>query len=439
MEDRILATIREKIADSTREPFPLPVKRDAGTVDLKGKANAVIGMRRAGKTYFLYQCLIERLKRGVERERLVYFNFEDERLGALQAEDLGFVLEEYYRRFPGFRREATVTWCFDEIQVVPGWERFVRRVLDTEAVEVFISGSSAGMLSREVATSMRGRAMETLIAPFSFSEFLRARGIDDTATEDWTGARRQSLLRATFDDYMTTGGFPEAAQIGETRARLRLLQGYVDSVLFRDVAERHGISNLAALRALVRQLLRHPASSFSVTKTHADFRSRGIAVSKETLLDLMHHLVDAFLVFTLPVASRSERARQVNPRKLYLADHALAAAFSPAEGLDRGHLVENVVACELMRRSRDLSYVRTRTGKEVDFLATDFEGRSRLVQVCLEVDARPTLEREFGALVDARAEHPVSEALLLVENLPRTGIHTPEGIEVVPVWRWLLT
>lgn len=438
MKDQMRETIRQKLGDAVTVPFPILTRREAKTVPLEGKARAVIGMRRAGKTSFLYQCLADRLAEGIERERLVYFNFEDDRLGALAVEDLAMILEEYYRDFPQFRRVARVTWCFDEIQVVPGWERFVRRILDSENVEVFLSGSSARMLSREVATTMRGRALETVITPFSFREFGRARGAELPGGRRLMAAAEKSAWLARFDDYVEIGGFPEAGKMELPRERISLLQGYVDSVLFRDVVERHGIANVVALRAFVRQLLRQAATPFSVSKVYADFHSRGIGCSKETLLGFLAHLEDAFLIFTLPVASRSERRRQVNPRKLYLADHGLAQAFSPAAGLDRGHLIENMVACELAQQCRDLAYVKTADGFEVDFLATSHDGRQRLIQVASEVSTRATFEREVRALASAAAEFPCAQRLLLTETHPPRGVSLPDGIELQPVWRWLL-
>lgn len=417
-------------------PFPEMVRRDAVPALLRGKAQAIIGMRRAGKTYFLQQCLADRMKAGVARDRLVYFNFEDERLGDLKAQALGTIIEEYYRQFPHYRHRVEVTWCLDEIQRIAGWERFVRRILDSEVVEVFLSGSSARMLSREVATSMRGRAMETVIAPFSFREFLRSRGWPESTPNLLSSSAERSALRAHFDTYLAIGGFPEAGAFADARARVTLLQGYVDAVLFRDVAERHAISNLVALRAFVRQLLRNPATLMSVSKIHADFRSRGIPASKETLLAFLAHLEDAFLVFTQPVADRSERRRQVNPRKLYLADHALAAAFSPAAGLDRGRLIENLVACELARVSRDLAYVKTASGLEVDFLATDFEGKRQMIQSVSDVSSRTTWEREVKALVEARKEIPDASALIVVEDMP--PYPPPQGVQVALVQQWLL-
>jgi predicted AAA+ superfamily ATPase len=439
MENQVLTAIRQKLGDAIKTPFPVMVRREASPALLAGKAQAIIGMRRAGKTFFLKQCLADRLDRGIERERLVYFNFEDERLGGLHAEELGTLIEEYYRQFPHFRHQVEVTWCLDEIQIVPGWERFVRRVLDSEKAEIFLSGSSARMLSREVATSMRGRAMETVITPFSFREFLRGKNGAESAPRNLTSSAERSALRAHFDAYLEIGGFPEAGAYADARDRVGLLQSYVDTVLFRDVAERHHVSNLPALRAFVRQLLRAPASLLSVSKIYADFCSRGIAVSKETLLAFLAHLEDAFLVFTLPLADRSERRRQVNPRKLYLADHGLAQAFSPAPGLDRGRLMENIIACELTRTSRDLAYAKTSSGLEVDFVSTDFEGRIRLIQAASDISSPATFDREVKALTEALQERPEASAILITETDPPHGLHIPKNIEIIPIWHWLLT
>ena len=149
-ESALRARFAAKLADSLSSEIPLATPRRVhGTVTLPGKATAVIGMRRAGKTTFLDQLRRQRLERGIARKRLPYINFEDEQLAGLQARQLHLLLEEYYRRHPDLRGRETFTWCFDEIQVVPGWESFGRRILDSEKVEVFLSGSSAALLSRE--------------------------------------------------------------------------------------------------------------------------------------------------------------------------------------------------------------------------------------------------------------------------------------------------
>ena len=348
---------------------------------------------------------------------------------------------EYYRQFPACRGRERVTFCFDEIQVVGGWERFARRMLDEENVELFLSGSSAKMLSREVATSMRGRALETVISPFSFREFLRHRGVAVPAPDELLGPRQRSLLTKQFDDYVEIGGFPEAQAVTEARDRVPLLQGYVDAVLLRDIVERYRVSNLPALRAMVRQFLRNPAALFSISRLSKDLRSQGIAVSKETLLEFLGYLQDSFLVTAAPVASRSERRQQVNPRKLYMADHSLAAAFSPVGGADRGHYLENMVAVELARRSWPVAYYRTRSGTEVDFLTHDNAGEEILIQVAADVSAADVFEREARALAEAAAERPTARLILLSEVAEEHMAETASGcrLQVVPIWRWLLT
>jgi hypothetical protein len=167
-------------------------------------------MRRAGKTTFLHQLRREALARGVARERLPFVDFEDERLVGLEARHLHLLLEEYYRRFPALRGRETVTWCLDEVQAVPGWERFVRRVLDSEKVEVLLSGSSAALLSREIATAMRGRAWEVLIHPFAFDEVLRNRGLPVPSGAGPLSPADRSRIERAFLDYLGAGGFPEA-------------------------------------------------------------------------------------------------------------------------------------------------------------------------------------------------------------------------------------
>ncbi|MDY7029159.1 MAG: AAA family ATPase [Spirochaetota bacterium] len=165
---------------------------------MPGKVNAVVGMRRAGKTTFLHQLRRESVGRGISVERLPYINFEDETLSGMDSGYLGSLVEDYYRRFPQFRNNETVTWFFDEIQLIPDWERFVHRLMDSEKVEIFITGSSASLLSREIATSLRGRAWEVLIHPFSFEEFLRHKHIAIPEDIRYPAPGERSLIEQAF-------------------------------------------------------------------------------------------------------------------------------------------------------------------------------------------------------------------------------------------------
>jgi hypothetical protein len=360
--------IRQQIVDALAAPLPRFTRRSVRLPGVPGKAIAVIGPRRAGKTTFLWQVLGDRMAAGWPREGLLYFNFEDERLAGMTARELQWVLEEYYALHPEWRGHRRAVLFLDEVQVVTGWEGFVRRVLDTEQVDVFVSGSSARLLSREVATSMRGRAMEALVLPFSFREALRQAGSEPTTRVDRLTKSVRSNLRKSLREYLVTGGFPEAQRL-DRRDHWDLLRGYVDTAVFRDVVERHGVSNPVALRWMVRHLLGNAANSFSVQKFYADLRSQGIPVAKDTLHAYLNHLEDAFLIRTVPLAAGSERRRMVNPRKVYPVDSGLIAVFDRAGRANEGHGLETVVALELERRGLELGYVRTRDGLEVDFLA----------------------------------------------------------------------
>jgi hypothetical protein len=416
--------------------LPALTRRDARLPGMAGKAHAVIGMRRAGKTTFLHQLLAER-RAMLPSERAFYLSFDDDRLAGLALEQLGFLLEEYYRRHPGLRGRETVYWFLDEIQLVPGWERFVRRVMDSEKVEFVVSGSSARMLSREVHTSLRGRGMATVIRPFSFREFLRHRSQEPLKEpRRWTAAER-SLIEKRFREYLVEGGFPEVQGMTAT-LRIELLQGYVDTVLFRDVVERYGVTQVAALRWLVRQCLRNPAGSFSAHRLHRDLKAQGHGVAKDAVHAMLGHLQDAFLLSAVPLATDSERQRNSNPRKLYPADPGFIKAFDASGRTNLGHALETVVFNELERRGADVGYVKAGDGLEVDFLVRRPAAGEELIQVCADLSSAGTRSRELRALTAAAEHHPRAKRKLLLLDRDALAQSEAPGIEVLTVYEWLL-
>lgn len=436
MENQYRQIVRQKIADGLALPLPELTRRDVWLPSVRNKAIAVIGMRRAGKTSLLWQILADRFDQGTPREGLLYFSFEDERLAGLQAKELDTLVEEYYRLYPEWRDQRRATFFLDEIQLVPGWEVFVRRLLDSEKVDLFLSGSSARMLSREVATSMRGRAMEAVVLPFSFRESLRYTGEEPVKSSEYQSKAERSLLDKRLRIYLQQGGFPEAQGL-DARNRIALLSGYVDVVLLRDIVERHGISQPLVLRWMVRQLLGNAACSFSINKFHVDLKSQGIAVGKDTLHTYLGYLEDAFLLCSITIATDSERRRRVNPRKVYPIDPGLIPIFDRSGKENLGHVLETVVFLELLRRGAELAYVRTANGFEVDFYARSIDGREELIQVCTSIDQPATLAREIRALQDAAADFPRADLLLVTLDQPAL-FDIPEGVTIVAARDWLL-
>jgi predicted AAA+ superfamily ATPase len=435
MESQLRAVIRQKIIDAQAAPLPLLTHRDVWLPAVKGKATAVIGMRRAGKTSLLWQILADRVANATPREGLLYFSFEDERLAEMQVQDLDFLVESFYQLHPTWRDARRATFFLDEIQLVPGWELFARRLLDSENIELFLSGSSARLLSREVATSMRGRAMEAVVSPFSFREALRHAGREPPKPTDRLTKAGRSQLDKDLLDFLTQGGFPEAQGL-DTRNRLELLKTYVDVVLLRDVVERYNLSQPQVLHWMVRQLLGNAAGSFSINKFHADLKSRGVAVGKDTLHSYLAHLEDAFLLSSLDLATDSERRRQVNPRKVYPVDTGLMGLFESFGKANVGHALETAVLHELQRRGAEVHYVRTGAGFEVDFYARGLDGAESLIQVCAYLDSPDTLAREVRALQDAATTWPNASLQLIAFNQPK-GVLPPE-IKLHLAGDWLL-
>jgi len=438
MDGALSEIISRKIRSSVETTPPELTRRDLSLPALGSvrKAFCVIGMRRSGKSTFLHQCRADLLRAGRSPESLLYFDFEDERLGDLAVSDLGLIPDLHARLYPQ-TVDGPVTYFFDEIQRVPEWERFARRLHDSGRAELFLSGSSARLLSREIATAMRGRSWELVLHPFSFAEFLRHHNVPRPGRTDVPTEAEAARMDHHFLEWLRRGGFPEVQSLTPQDAR-PLLQSYVDSVMLRDVIERHRVTSVVVLRQLLRRLLSAPCGRFSVAKFHADLKSRQIASSRDTLHELLAHLEDAFLVHAVPIATDSEKQRQLNPRKIYPVDTGLIAAYDRSPRANFGHLLESAVFTELQRRRMDVAWVHTPGGFVVDFFARDPLGGEFLLQACTDPDEPATLAREIRALEDAAIVFPRARKLLLIAHsrLPKPAV--PAGIEVRATWQWMM-
>jgi len=420
------------IDDFHERSLPDLLPRERSMAWKSGKANVVIGMRRAGKTWFCYQKMEELLASGLEKERLLYLNFEDERLLPFLAGDFQLILETYYRKYPAFKDKRCYLFL-DEVQRIEGWDKFVRRLLDAEELSVCVTGSSSKLLSTEIATSLRGRSLTTEIFPFSFREYLEYRDVKLTKTESY-GSKLRARLQSGVGEYFKIGGFPEI-QDYDDEMRRQVLRNYVDVVILRDVVERHQVRNVAALRALIKQIMSAPATRFSVNKFYNTLRSQGIACTKNDLYDFMDYLTDAFLVYQVPIHARSERVRRVNPQKVYVVDAGLLEAMSSRMSEDRGAVLENLVYLYLRRQGNSPEYYLNDDGTEVDFVIMNDARKRRLIQVCWNMSDAETKRRELSALSKAMEELGVKHGTIV--TWMDEG-HEGEGIEIVPAWKWLV-
>lgn len=428
-----MKTILDNIIDEFHErSLPAIVQRETHWAALRGKATAVVGMRRAGKTWFCYQHMQALLHSGVAKNKMLYVNFEDDRLLPFSASDFQVLLDAYFRKYPDHKSQ-TCYFYFDEIQRIEGWEMFVRRALDTENAAICVTGSSSRLLSSEIATSLRGRALTVEIFPYSFREYLLGLGIKPDLGP--IGAKTRAVIQHAAENYLWTGGFPEV--IGADKAqRLQILRGYVDVVLLRDVVERYRVSNMPALRALVRHFMTAPASRFSVNKFFRDLKSQGVTCGKNDLYDFLSYLNDAFLIHEAPIHTRSERARRVNPRKIYIIDSGLHHAYTFKNTDDWGMLLENIVFMQLRRHGIRPAYYLTKRGGEVDFVA-EGKGAAKLflLQVCWSLGNSETKNREINALREAMKELKINRGTIITW-LDEQALEN--GVEIVPAWKWLL-
>jgi predicted AAA+ superfamily ATPase len=358
------------------------------------------GMRRSGKSSFLFQTINDLLDQGVSQEQILLINFEDDRLLPMSTKEMGALIDCFYSLYPENHQRCCYLFL-DEVQNVPDWHLVVRRYFDSKNTQIYLTGSSAKLLSKEINTSLRGRSLALEIFPFSFQEFLNAHQ---------QPIRQKPLSRASLDfmqkqllNYLSLGGFP-AVQFLEQNEWRATLQNYVDTVILKDIIERHKLTNVALLKYLITSLLKNSAAPFAINKFYNDIKSQGYKVSKDTLHNYLEYIQDTYLIFSAPAFLESTRARQTKPKKIYAIDSGLinAVSINPSAGL--GHALENLIFLDLKRQEKEIYYYNTASGYEIDFLTIDKQGQRELIQVCWDIENEKTAEREQRAIQQAEKE-----------------------------------
>ena len=430
----MLETVKSLVADFAEMRLDTGVPRRLRMETVRNKAAVCIGVRRSGKSTFLFQAIERLVAGGVPRENILYLNFFDDRLHGLRQDNIGLVMEAYYSLYPEKKGRETVHCFFDEIQAVRGWESFVDRLMRTEKCVVTLTGSSAGMLSKEVATQMRGRALSWEMFPFSFREFLDFKGIDASAP---LSTRKRLLIRKSFSEYWETGGFPEVAGLPR-HLRVKIHQEYFQTILFRDLVDRHDVQHPRAVKDLAHRLVDNSASLYSVNRLTGYLKSLGHKVPKSSVSDYVAWFEDAYFLFSVRVFDASSARRETNPKRVYCVDHALVSSVSSGVLVNAGHLLENLVFVALRRMHPTLHYYKTKTGREVDFVVPGRGGARALVQVCESLAEEETRKREVTALAESMSELGLKEGIIVTRG-EEEDIRTGSGrILVVPAWRFLL-
>ena len=391
------------------------------------KIVSLIGVRRSGKTYILFS-LIEKLRKTIELENIIYINFEDDRLYPLELKNLDELMEGFYELYPK-KRDEKIYLFLDEVQNIKGWERYVRRVYDTLNIQLFITGSSSKLLSSEIATSLRGRTITYEIFPFSFKEYLRYKEIE----VDLYSSKSLSFIKNAFNEYLIGGGFAET--FDETPdIQKRILKDYLDLIIYKDVVERYTIKNQSLLKHLIKYMFVNMGTLISINKLYNDYKSQGYKVGKDTFYDYISYLQEAYALFTTPIYRNSVREEQRNPKKLYAIDNGFKKLFSISLSDDLSKLYENLAFLHLRRESSEVYYFKEK--QEVDlYVKIDKE---YLVNVSYAIEDKKSLKREVSALIEGMKYFKLDRAYLVTANRDET-IEVDVGvIEIVPMWKWLL-
>ncbi len=396
------------------------------------KIVAITGFRRVGKTYILYS-LIKKLLKEYSREEVIYINFDDERIPE-STEFLTNLVPAIKETFSEPRY-----LLLDEIQNMPHWSKWLRRIYDNESVNIFITGSSSKVSSRELPTELRGRSLEIKVHPLSFTEFLRFKNINVNYKDaEYSESTRTVILRA-LNEYLTYGGMPEVVLADESK-KFEILQDYFRTVLSRDIIERFNVGNEEGIKALLKLLLN--STNYSISKLYNTLKSMGYHIGKTTVLNYLGYIESSYFIHSIPIFSYKIKDQMQYPRKVYIIDNGFISSISTKFSKDMGRLYENMVAVELLRRGSkdnfDVFYWKDQRGKEVDFVIRNDLKIEQLIQVSYDVSDYDTKKREVTALIKA------SDALncenLLVINSSYDAVEEIKGKKIVfvPLWKWLL-
>lgn len=408
--------------------LPLVIGRDTrlDTLPQEGTkmATVITGFRRAGKTYMLYGA-IEKLLEAHSREEVVYINFEDERIINPTTD----ILTDLIPEIQAIYGKKPKVLFLDELQLIPNWSKWVRRILDSESIQIFITGSSSKMSSAELPTELRGRAWEIKVYPLTFREFLsfKKAAIDFeklTFVKD-EAARFHFLL----DEYLIFGGLP-AVVLTQQEKKQELLQSYFQTVVQKDIAERYKIDNDVALRTLLKLLLN--STYITISKLHNSLKSLGIPVGKSTIDNYLSYIESSYFMNELYIRSPAVVNQLQYPRKVYFVDSGFMTALSTKFSKNMGRLFENLVFHLLARKNETMHYYKDDKGNEVDFAILEDGKTAALYQACFDLTDEETISREVKSLIKAGK-------VLNCKNLNLISIEKPDiyklplGVKFIPV------
>lgn len=421
----------QSIISLHQEEFPLNLQARNTQLPLDGnRIVTVTGIRRCGKSSLLGLTINRLLEKGVSRERILYVGFDDERFLSMSPENFDELLQAYREMYPDTPLKD-VYMFFDEIQLIEGWELFVLRVYKNYCKHIFVTGSTAKMLSEEMASALRGWPDEYREYPLNFEEYLAFKGIKANKFSEEGKAK----LAVAFREYCEEGGFPEVVLQKSKTEKVKILQSYFNTMLFRDLMEHYHINaSPSVVRYFLKRVMNNLTKPTSVNNIYNDLKSQGLKVSKDSLYLWLDYACNIFMFRKVEKYDRSMVKQRSAPAKYYVADIALRNAVLLPESEDAGKALENIVYLNLERSLGEEDRIfYFNESKECDFVVQRGERIAELVQVCWVLDD-DNIEREVGGLLAASSAIGCKQCRIITfsqrQAIERNGIK----VDVLPIW-----
>ena len=396
-----------------------------------GRIVTVTGIRRCGKSSLLGLVMNRLIENGVSRQQILCIGFDDERFLSISVENLDEILQAYREMFPN-QPMKDVYMFFDEIQLVEGWELFVLRVYKTYCKNIFITGSTAKMLSEEMASALRGWPDEYREYPLSFNEYLLFRGINaNRFTEEG-----RAILADNFRSYCKEGGFPQVVLTEGISRKTKLLQSYFNTMLFRDMIEHYHIgASSVVVRYFLKRVMNNLTKPTSVNNIYNELKSQGMKVSKDSLYAWLEYACNIYMFRRVPKYTKSLVKESMSPSKYYMTDIGLRNAVLLSQSEDEGKALENIVYMMLERSLKgDDRVFYFSEAKECDFIIQRGDQIEELVQVCWELE-ETNLEREVEGILAASSVTDCRTCKIITFNQQRIIQRGELRIEVLPIWK----
>lgn len=414
-------------------PFEV-IERDVKLPVNRKKIITVPGVRRCGKSTMMEIAINELVQGGVPRQNILWLGFDDERLVNMAADELDEVIVAYMEMYPDVPIRD-VHMFFDEIQLIKDWEYFVLRVYKSYCKNIYVCGSNATMLSTELSSALRGYPLEYETYPLSFNEYCRFKGIATNGYLEQDKAR----LKTAFEEYNRSSAFPEVVLTSSASEQLKLLHGYFDTMILRDLAEHYKITNISVVRYFVKRIMANLTKPTSINAIYNDIKSQGLRVGKDDLYQWADYACSIFMFVRIPKYDRSLVKERKSLDKYYCIDNGLRSAVLMPQSNDSGKNLENAVFMQLNRNrlpSDKISYYQGDT--ECDFVFQRGDRVVQLIQATWSMADPETRERELKGLLEASSATGCDNLWVITCDEENSWDRNGKQIRVVPAWKWLL-